>query len=116
MNTDHRNLYRDRKLTAGYPRLDALATEYFSASLGVNVGKFERQMPLVERLIDVRTLGSQTLVIGCGPKPDMVSSLLSNGFDVRGVDVIPEYARLAGEYTRRSRPRQSRQRRGPAIR
>lgn len=91
-------MYRNRKLTEGYPGLEQLANEYFAGSLGINAGKFGRQMPLVERLIDVEALGSQTLVIGCGPKPDMVKALLDRRYDVRAVDVIAEYVRLAGEY------------------
>ena len=94
----YRKLYRDRKLTQGYPQLDSLATAYFAGCLGMDAGKFSRQMPLIGRLIDLEALGSQTLVVGCGPKPDMVKSLLANGYDVRAVDVIPEYARLGGEY------------------
>lgn len=98
MTKRYQEIYRDRKLSQGYPGLDAMATGHFSGSLGIDAGKFNRQMPLVERLVDIEALGSQILVVGCGPKPDLVKSLLAHGYDVRAVDVIPEYARLAGEY------------------
>jgi SAM-dependent methyltransferase len=93
-----KQLYQTRKLSEGFPNLDGLATEFFSGHLGIDAGRFERHMPLIERLVDLRALGNQALVIGCGPKPDMVRSLFQNGYDVSAVDVIPEYARLAGEY------------------
>lgn len=98
MHKRFKEMYRDRKLTQGFPDLDRLATEHFSRYLGVDPGRFDRQMPLIERLVDLGALGSQVLVIGCGPKPDSVKSLLKNGYDVRAIDVIPEYVRLGGEY------------------
>lgn len=98
MSRRNRDLYRDRKLTAGYPELDALATAHFAGSLGLDTGRCDRQMPLIERLVDLRALGSQVLVVGCGPKPDMLKELLARGYDARAVDVIPEYVRMGGEF------------------
>lgn len=93
-----KQLYQTRKMTEGYPQLDNLATEFFSGYLGTDPGRFDRQMPLIERLVDVKKLGLEILVVGCGPRPDFVKSLLEKGYDVKAVEVIPEYARLAGEY------------------
>ncbi len=96
--SEYRQLYASRRLTQGYPDLQQQATELFSGYLGADTGIFERKMPLINRLVDLDTLGSQILVVGCGPKPDMVKSLLQNGYDARAVEVIDEYARLGGEY------------------
>lgn len=95
---NYQQQYRTRKLSHGYPDLGQEAVGVFSEYLGIDTGIFDRKMPLINRLIDLEVLGSEILVVGCGPKPDMVKSMLQNGYDVRAVDVIPEYARLGGEY------------------
>ena len=95
---NYQQQYRTRKLSHGYPDLEEQAVDHFSGYLGIDSGIFDRKMPLINRLIDLEAMGSEILVVGCGPKPDMVKSMLQNGYNVRGVDVIPDYARLGGEY------------------
>ncbi len=67
--TNYRQLYRTRKLSHGYPDLGDQAVDHFSGYLGIDSGIFDRKMPLIDRLIDLEAMGSEILVVGCGPKP-----------------------------------------------
>lgn len=49
-------------------------------------------------LFDSERLGAQVVVIGCGPKPDMIRDLVANGLIVVGVDPVGDAIRNAREY------------------
>lgn len=95
------NLYSNRKLAQGYPNLDKLASEKFTAiqeektpyrSLAI-----ERQWGYLGRLIELNKC-KNVLVLGCGPRPETVKVLMQKGYNVVGVEPVSTFASSAREY------------------
>jgi SAM-dependent methyltransferase len=91
------SLYRERKLTRGYPDLEKLGAEHFS-HVHTDEAWVKRVMPLILDLVDIDALSRSVLVIGTGAKPHAMKELLEMGYDALGIEPIADYVRSAGEY------------------
>ena len=93
-------IYRDRRLSEGYPGIESLALEKFSDTLEAHAsgyGRIENLLIYLDRLVD---LGGERnlLVLGCGPKPETVKILIEKNHKVVGVEPVPSFVRSAREY------------------
>jgi SAM-dependent methyltransferase len=95
-----RPLYTQRRLADGYPGLDKLAFDRFSAVLdehGDETARLETMLARLNRLVDLDRL-RDVVVIGCGPKPQTIKMLAKRNFNVIGVEPVPLYVEAAREY------------------
>jgi|GEM_PF-705521 len=98
--TPERPLYTQRKLADGYPGLDKLAFDRFSAVLdqhGDERPRLETMLARLNRLVDLDRL-RDVVVIGCGPKPQTIKMLVERNFNVIGIEPVPLYVESAREY------------------
>ena len=94
------DLYRDRKLSQGYPDLDRRALATYAATLDArqdDTPRTDRLLTYFGRLVN---LGSHpdVLVLGCGPKPAPMRVLLERGCNVVGVEPVPSFVRTAADF------------------
>jgi ubiquinone/menaquinone biosynthesis C-methylase UbiE len=85
-----KSAYRDRRLSEGYPGLDAMSLETFEEALARQPDDTERVRMIVDsldRLIDVRA-ARNVLLVGCGPRPETMRILREIGFNVLGVETV----------------------------
>jgi ubiquinone/menaquinone biosynthesis C-methylase UbiE len=90
-------LYRDRRLVEGYPGLDALSLDWFAAGLARqpdNTPIIEMILSYLDRLIDIEERRN-LLVVGCGPRPEAMRVLRRMGFNVVGVEPVPDFVLAA---------------------
>jgi ubiquinone/menaquinone biosynthesis C-methylase UbiE len=95
-----RPLYTHRRLADGYPGLDKLAFDRFSAVLeehGDETPRMETMLGRLNRLVDLDQL-RDVVVIGCGPKPQTIKLLSQRNYNVVGVEPVPLYVESAREY------------------
>ena len=93
-------LYSDRKLAQGYPELEGLSLEWFTARLGARPDdrpRVEKLLGYLSRLVDLGEVQS-ILVIGCGPKPQIVKVLVEMKYNVTGIEPMHSYVDSAREY------------------
>lgn len=83
-------LYRDRKLAEGYPDLHALSTERFSKT-PMSVTGIDETMHLVERIVRLPSDNRTVAVVGCGPLPFGLRTLIDLGYDASGVEPVPGF-------------------------
>ena len=94
------DLYLSRKLSLGYPQLDDLANEWFPPHLSAKSSDEPRVKKLfgyLERLIEL-SVNSNIVVIGCGPRPQIIKLLMEKYTNVVGVEPIPSFVNAALEY------------------
>lgn len=93
-------LYVGRRLADGYPSLDRLAFEQFSATLDEHGDETPRMNSLLARLDRLVDLGRRrdVVVIGCGPKPQTIKFLMERNYNVVGVEPVPLFVESAREY------------------
>jgi len=92
-----RSLYRGRRLTQGYPDLDARSLDWFQTRLSErpdDAPRVELLVRHIDRLIETRTRRN-LLVVGCGPRPEAVRVLRELGFNVVGVEPVPNFVTAA---------------------
>lgn len=95
-----RELYSGRRLADGYPGLDRLAFDQFSAVLdehGDETPRMKSLLARLDRLIDIGRL-RDVVVIGCGPKPQTIKFLRERNYSVVGVEPAPLFVESAREY------------------
>lgn len=100
------DLYKDRPLSEGYPGLRNLGVDYFKKSQGLRYAhnsSEQQRMVLqlighLERLINLKAGARTVLVLGCGPEPYTVKTLLDHGYDAVGAEVLAEYVDAASEF------------------
>jgi SAM-dependent methyltransferase len=93
-------LYRHRRLAQGYPALEQLAFERFSAVLeahGDGPSRVDTLLSRLEKLVDSSKLRN-VVVIGCGPKPHAIKLLTERRHKVVGVEPVPSFVEAAREY------------------
>jgi ubiquinone/menaquinone biosynthesis C-methylase UbiE len=93
-------LYRDRKMSEGYPGLSEPALTTYRAALAGRPEERPRVEMIVaclDRLIDMHG-ARKILVVGCGPQPDVMRVLGEMGYTVLGVDPVPEVLEAARAY------------------
>jgi len=88
-----------RKLSDGFPDLERLAFEQYNAGQGaVDLSaKLDRLLHLIERLIPLGP-GSSACVLGCGPVPQTMRTLLDRGLAATGVEPVVSFVERANEY------------------
>lgn len=95
-----KDLYAERRLSAGYPDMETLAFDYFVRTQRArpdDAPRIERLLEVLGRLIVLD--GRQSVcVIGCGPVPQPIRILRDKGFSVSGVEPVPSFVEAAGEY------------------
>jgi SAM-dependent methyltransferase len=94
------DLYASRRLAEGYPGLDRLALDKFTATLDAQADdspRLDRLLGRLNRLIDLDS-ARNIIVLGCGPRPQTVRHLLERGFNVIGVEPVPLFVESAREY------------------
>ncbi len=97
---DVKDIYKDRKLTEGYPSLDQLGQEWFShtvTSRPDDTPRIERLFMYLGRLVDLNACRN-ILVLGCGPHPQQALILRNKGFKVVGVDPVQSFVETARIY------------------
>jgi ubiquinone/menaquinone biosynthesis C-methylase UbiE len=83
-------VYRDRRLSEGYPGLEALSLETFEETLARqpdDTWRVRMIMGYLDRLIDIRA-ARNVLLVGCGPRPETMRILREMGFNVLGVEPV----------------------------
>jgi len=92
--------YAHRRLADGYPGLDRLAFDQFSATLeehGDETPRFDTLLARLNRLVDLGKL-RDVVVVGCGPKPQTIKLLAQRNYNVVGIEPVPSYVESAREY------------------
>ncbi len=104
MKKDYKNIYSNRLLSAGYPDLEKLAVEYKTAE-GSHSGAAEEShvninqlMRCLEKLVDISQGLRTVLVIGCGPIPWTIKTMLDRGYEVVGIEPVAMSAAAAREF------------------
>jgi ubiquinone/menaquinone biosynthesis C-methylase UbiE len=94
------DLYAGRRLSEGYPDLQRLAFETFTRTLDAQAAPdaagVARQLALLSRVVDLD--GRKVLVVGCGPRPQMLKSLLQMGIDAIGVEPVKSFVHSTAEF------------------
>lgn len=93
-------LYRDRKLSQGHPAIEESALHVFEATLRSRAEegpRVDKVLTYLRRLTDLDRLEA-AVVLGCGPRPELVRALSSRGVRALGVEPLPAFARAAAEY------------------
>jgi len=96
-----KELYKDRKLSKGYPDLESKAHDWFSKSQQVRrlkneEGRINTLFDQVSQIVDLKK-GSRVLVLGCGPTPQMIEVLRAKGFHATGVEPVKSFVESARE-------------------
>ncbi len=98
-------LYANRRLAEGYPGLRELAFEqkYYSTLDGKGDEGHESDVSVqtllkwLDRLIGLDKLRN-VLVLGCGPRPLRIKTLIQKNYNAVGVEPVSSFVRSAGEY------------------
>jgi len=91
------SLYGTRKLSEGYPDLEALGVAYYKEHQQQE-SRIESVIECLARLVDLTKEPRTVLVMGCGPNPRTIKALLGMGYDAVGVESVVGSARAAGEF------------------
>jgi ubiquinone/menaquinone biosynthesis C-methylase UbiE len=92
--------YSRRRLGDGYPGLDKLAFDRFSATLeehGDETPRMDTLLVRLNRLVDLDKL-RDVVVVGCGPKPQTITLLAQRNFNVVGVEPVLSFVESARDY------------------
>ncbi len=98
------DLYRNRPLSSGVPDLPARYVEHkrkrFDERLPTTLkrGGLNDILECCRRLIDLSAGLKTVAVVGCGPSPLTVKTLLEKGFDAVGIEPVEESLAVAREY------------------
>ena len=97
-------LYTNRKLAQGYPGLEELAFEKYMGILDEpekeysdSISSVERLLTWLDRLVGLSEL-KNVLVLGCGPRPLTIKTLVQKGYNVVGVEPVSSFERSAKKY------------------
>ncbi len=93
------DLYRDRRLSQGYPDLVRLGVDYYRNSQP-DQHSVRDLLLCLKQLVDLSTMPATVAVVGCGPNPYSVRELLDEGFDACGIEPVPGFAEAAGNFLR----------------
>ncbi len=99
-----KDIYAGRKLTAGYPGLEALAmgSRADTASHAMtDASDVEKTLEYASRLVDLSE-PRRIAVVGCGHRPKILRTLLDQGHDAVGIEPVESYVRAASEYLGRN--------------
>jgi SAM-dependent methyltransferase len=92
-------LYKDRKLSTGFPDMERRGAEFqaHSQDSGQPSGHLyiHAFMDCMKRLIDV---DGKVLLLGCGPRPYALRWLRENGYDAEGIEPVEISVKTAKEF------------------
>jgi ubiquinone/menaquinone biosynthesis C-methylase UbiE len=97
---DTENIYRDRKLSEGYPSLGRLSPKVSNTKARDEAAENSRLRKLetyLDRLVRIDR-SQRVLVLGCGPRPRVATMFASLGCQVTAVDPVPEFVEAAKDY------------------
>jgi SAM-dependent methyltransferase len=98
MNADEaRLLYKNRKLSLGYPALERLGVDAFS-NMQSKESNAPRIVRYIEETIDLPAGLKSVVVVGCGPHPVSTKELLDLGYDAMGIEPVADYVRGGQEW------------------
>jgi ubiquinone/menaquinone biosynthesis C-methylase UbiE len=100
MGKNAKPVYRERRLSEGYPGLDALSLETFEEALARQPDDTERIRMIVsylDRLIDIRA-AQNVLLVGCGPRPEAMRILRELGINVLGIEPVWNFVVAARQH------------------
>lgn len=89
-----KDLYKNRFLSEGYPELEKLSVEHFSATQEIHEN-VKVTLTRLGRLIDLSKEPRTVAVVGCGPNPSTVKNLLELGYDAIGIEPVVGSAEAA---------------------
>lgn len=87
-----RALYKDRKLSQGYPGLERLGVELFTAEQSIETTA-PRIVRDIEAAVDLPAGLRTVTIVGCGPHPVSTKQLLDLGYDAVGIEPVADYVR-----------------------
>lgn len=91
-------LYVERKLHLGYPNLEKLSPKKKNSFKKSNqMQRVELRLKLLNRLVDL-SAPKNVLVLGCGPRPEIIKILREKNYNAVGVEPVPSFVRSAMEY------------------
>jgi ubiquinone/menaquinone biosynthesis C-methylase UbiE len=96
-------LYEDRKLEQGYPAMEKLYLDAYITNLQQleqeqeSTTSVNRLMIQLGRLVDPGEL-KDILVLGCGPQPLTVKTLVQKNYNAVGVEPVNSFVRSAEKY------------------
>ncbi len=97
-------LYAHRRLAQGHPDLERLAFETYTSILDEqekehsgNGPSAKQLLAWLNRLVDLSEL-RDVLVLGCGPRPLTVETLIQMNYNAVGVEPVPSFVGSAGKY------------------
>jgi SAM-dependent methyltransferase len=98
MNADEAKLlYKNRKLSLGYPELEKLGVDAFSNAQSKE-SNAPRIVRYIEEIIDLPAGLKSVVVVGCGPHPVSTKELLDLGYDAVGIEPVADYVRGGQEW------------------
>ena len=98
MNTERaKSLYAGRKLSEGFPDLEALGVKAFAAQQAQTTNA-PRTVACIEREIGLPEGNRAVIIVGCGPNPASVKALLELGYDAKGVEPVAGHVAHAQEW------------------
>lgn len=95
-----KDLYQHRLLSEGYPDLERLSLESFTAELNTrpdDTPRVERLLKYFARITNIQTCRN-VLVLGCGPRPQISQILIQKGFEVVSVEPFRIFVEEAKSY------------------
>jgi SAM-dependent methyltransferase len=99
---DAASLYRSRRLSEGYPGLDARSLEFYQDDVSRrpdDTARVQSLLNCLDRLIAIRA-NPNFLVVGCGPQPESMRILRAMGFNAVGVEPVPLFVEAARKFLR----------------
>lgn len=99
MSPTARLLYKDRKLSAGFPEMERLGVEHHSHAQDIGSETehvvIHAFMDCMKKLIDVT---GKVLIVGSGPRPYALKWLLEHGYDAEGIEPVEISLKSANEF------------------
>ena len=92
--------YRGRRMAEGHPALAQRHLDAYPWTLEhqpYDTARVDRMLTYLDRVIDLRP-PKDVLVIGCGPRPELMKVLQDRGYHAVGVEPVPAFVEAANEY------------------
>ncbi|MFN3388349.1 MAG: class I SAM-dependent methyltransferase [Allosphingosinicella sp.] len=95
--TPEERLYEGRKLAEAYPGLETMANEHFTTH-AMGVEGVAETMTILSRITDLPAGNNKVALVGCGPLPYSLKTLVGMGYDVVGVEPVPGFVESARNF------------------
>jgi SAM-dependent methyltransferase len=98
MNAEEaKRLYKNRKLSLGYPELEKLGVSAFTNTQSKETNA-PRIVRYIEEVMDLPAGLNSVAVVGCGPHPVSTKELLDLGYDAVGIEPVADYVKGGQEW------------------